>query len=79
MNQISTDMKKVPKFIILFLQPYIRERAVSALKACLQLVAEREGKETVNTHYYEVSYDGCLSVQQFGFQGNGISFFGQAV
>lgn len=42
-------------------KPLIRERAVSALRACLRLVAERENKETVNTRYYELAYKEAVS------------------
>lgn len=44
-----------PSFsLLLSLQPLIRERAVSALRACLRLTAQRESKEDVNLLNYQV-------------------------
>ena len=39
---------------ILYFQPLIREHAVSALRACLRLTAQRESKEDVNSLNYQV-------------------------
>ena len=42
----------------LVVQPLIRERAVSALRACLRLTAQRESKEDANSLNYHV----CVGV-----------------
>ena len=44
------------------LQALIRERAVSALRACLRLTAQRETKEAINnTRCYQRAYDEAIS------------------
>lgn len=43
-------------------QALIRERAVSALRACLRLTAQRETKEAINnTRSYQRAYDEAIS------------------
>ena len=49
LSQLLSDLFSYP-----FPQPLIRERAVSALRACLRLTAQRETKEAVNTRCYQV-------------------------
>ena len=46
----------------LLVQALIRERAVSALRACLRLTAQRETKEAVNnTRSYQRAYDEAIN------------------
>ena len=43
-------------------QALIRERAVSALRACLRLTAQRETKEAINnTRSYQRAYDEAIN------------------
>lgn len=47
-------------FTISFLQPLIREGAISALRAALAMTAQRETKVTHRPAYYKQCYDEAL-------------------